>query len=279
MSCRLIPILSMGLYIEPSLHPKPGGVTPFNQDDKRYFDFLIHASLTAKIMHNTCERFQRNEKNVIAKALKEYKNYLLKFDRRNIAFGEFLLHIPLSIGILQSTNIKDVAINSSKYIIEETGKEEGILYYEILKMLSPSYLGKYEGLMPDVFSSYPKDLYEVLRAYSWDLVNGEIINGYPISLETVQYFKKFDNLNEAFLNGLLYIISRYGDTLTAKRNGFKFYKKMIDDATIGLYISKKYGIEYAINFLRDIWGKNISPGSALDILSSSISLYFLELHL
>ncbi|MGC8573018.1 MAG: hypothetical protein C0172_00905 [Caldisphaera sp.] len=279
MNCKLIPILSMGLYVEPSLYPKPGGITPFNRDDKNYFDFLIHASLTAKIMQDTCKRFEKKEKGIIAKALNEYKNYLLNYDRKNIAFGEFLLHIPLSIGLAISSNIKEVAINSSKYVIEETGEYEGKLYYEILKILSPSYLGKYEGLMPDIFSSYPKSLYEVLSAYSWDLVNREMINGYQISLETIEYIKRFDNLNEAFLKGLLYIISRYGDTLTAKRNGFHFYKKMINDAKIGLYISEKYGINYAINYLKGIWGKNISPGSALDVLSSSISLYFLDLYL
>lgn len=274
MECDLIPILSMGLYVEPSLYPKPGGITPFDHDDKNYFDFLIHASIAAKIMYDACKK----EKDALSNALIEYKNYLINWGiKKNIAFGEFLLHVPLAISLKKSTSIKDLTENASN-IIKKSGELEGKIYYEILRMLTPSYLGKYIGLMPDVYSSYPKSLYEVLKTYSWDLVNNELLNNYSISLQTLDYIKKFKNIKEGFLKGLLFIISKYGDTLTAKRNGFYFYKKMMIDANVALKISDKYGLNFAINYLKSQWN-NVSPGSALDVLSTSISFYFLELYI
>ncbi|AFZ70732.1 Triphosphoribosyl-dephospho-CoA synthetase [Caldisphaera lagunensis DSM 15908] len=271
MQCDLIPILSMGLYVEPSLYPKPGGITPFNHDDKNYFDFLIHASISSKIMHDACI----NEENSLLNALIEYKEYLINYGiKKNVAFGEFLLHIPLAISLKNSTNIMELTRNASN-IIKNSGEKEGKIYYDILRILTPSYLGKYIGIMPDIFTSYPKSLYEVLKAYSWDLVNNELINNYSISLNALNYIKKFKNVKEGFLRGLLFIISNYGDTLTAKRNGFYFYKKMMMDAKVALRIADKYGIDFSINYLKSLWN-NASPGSALDVLSTSISLYFLD---
>ncbi|MGC8566538.1 MAG: triphosphoribosyl-dephospho-CoA synthase [Caldisphaera sp.] len=280
MLCDMISKITNGLLVEPSLTPKPGAVTPEKRHkDKNYYDFLIHSNIVQKVMYETCKRYEKEEKNIIAYGFKLYRKFLIENNiGKNIALGEFLLHLPFSIAIYYGQNSYEIAKASSE-IIRNTGREEGIEYYEILKGLSLSYLGKYQGLEKDVNEGYPNSFIDVLEKYSWDLVYKELLNNYSISLEIKEKMEKIneEKLNEKFLWGFIHLISSYGDTLIAKKNGFNAFIKTRNDAEIAKIIAKKYGIKFALDYLDKLWRPlKINPGSSLDVLSSSITFYFLD---
>jgi len=279
--CDNVLVVSSGLLFEPSLNPKPGGVTPTVRDeDKCYLDFLIHSSMVQSIMVETCRAYQEGNKKPLLYGLRLYRKLL--DDRKinkNIAFGEFLLHLPFSIAINSSKSSRELAINSSSIVIKESGRDEGVELYRILRRLSPSYLGKYEGVEADINESYPASLYSVIKKYSWDLVFHELLFDYEISIQTKEFMERVNarSLRERFLWGLLYIISMYGDAFVAKKNGFLSYIKTRNDAKMAMRVAKKYGIYNAIMFLERVWRPmNVNPGASLDVLSSSISLYFYD---
>lgn len=279
--CDNILAVSSGLLFEPSLNPKPGGVTPtISDEDKCYFDFLIHSSMVQSIMVETCKAYQEGNKKPLLYGLRLYRKLLddRKIDK-NVAFGEFLLHLPFSIAINSSKNSRELAINSSSAVIQGSGRDEGMELYRILRRLSPSYLGRYEGVEADINESYPTSLYSVIKKYSWDLVFHELLFNYEISIKTKEFMERVNakSLRERFMWGLLYIISTYGDTFIAKKNGFLSYIKTRNDARMAMKIAKKYGIYNAIMFLERVWRPmNVNPGASLDVLSSSISLYFYD---
>lgn len=266
--CALVPALSLGLYYEPSLHPKPGAVTPLAPHrDKDFYDFIENASLIELSMMEACV------KRSIASGLRRYRELLISAGfRTNVAIGSALLHIALasSLGEGRAAPV-ELAYRAQQKVLGEDGGRE---YYMLLEAFRPSHLGRYVGPAPSVGSGYPKSLAEALKASSWDMVHRELLEGYPLTLEVLSALREEGPLRLRALRALLILLSEHGDTLIASKYGYSAYKRAKGEAREALALAERLGTEAALEWLDGLWRpRGWNPGAALDILSTAISVY------
>jgi triphosphoribosyl-dephospho-CoA synthase len=277
--------LSLGLRLEPLLHPKPGAVTRIKSHaDKNVIDFCVHAFLVEASMLRAFIASEHREEDPLSTGLEEYLNLLKKFNiKKNIALGSALLHIPLAsaLGLFESPPEVErlVSVASATALSSRRGGE---VYYRILEYLRPSHLRKYEGPIPGVGSGYPGNLAEVLRVTRWDYVHSELLNGYKLSLEALKMImeraKDASSIEEPALYTLINMLSRYGDTLIMTKYGIRAMERAKKEASIAKYLSEKLGIVEALEDLDRLWrNRGWNPGAILDILSTAISLYYYDL--
>ncbi|WP_062662097.1 triphosphoribosyl-dephospho-CoA synthase [Aeropyrum camini] len=222
--CSLATTLSYGAVLEPYIHPKPGGVTPYvSEGGKSFGDFILHASLSSTIVAWGCLKAkERGPSGVIASVKERYLKEVAPRFKGNIAYGTFMLMAPLSVATaLSASGEPEVLARVAREIIYCcTGRRESLLHYSILRRLAPSHLGRYAGKLPDVTSGdtsgippYPL----LLKLNSWDMVHRELAEGYPLALEA--YKRSLDkviegrSIEEALLEALLKLLADHGDTL------------------------------------------------------------------
>ncbi|MFN4045972.1 MAG: triphosphoribosyl-dephospho-CoA synthase, partial [Acidilobaceae archaeon] len=186
--CSLIPIVSLGLYVEPVIHPKPGAVTALEAHaDKDVYDFLSNASLVEYSLLESCRE------GSMGAGLRAYRMMVSKLGlKKNIALGSLMLLVPVASVLrdLAGASVRELLEGAHRLVLEKTGREEALEYYALLEYFSPSHLGKYYGQVPGVGSGSPDSLLEVLRAASWDMVHGELLNGYPITMEALNLIRE-----------------------------------------------------------------------------------------
>lgn len=273
--CSLIPIVSLGLYVEPVIHPKPGAVTALEaHGDKDVYDFLSNASLVEYSLLESCRR------GSIGAGLRAYRVMVSKLGlKTNIALGSLMLLAPIASVLrdLAGAPVREILEGAHRLVLEKTGKEEALEYYALLEYFSPSHLGKYYGPVPGVGSGSPNSLLEVLRAASWDMVHGELLKGYPITMEALKVIRESPGgLREKALKTLLTILSRHGDTLLASKYGFTAYRIARLEAERALK-EADFSLYEAVERLDKLWRpRGWNPGAALDIIATAIGLYNYE---
>ncbi|MEM0492024.1 MAG: triphosphoribosyl-dephospho-CoA synthase [Acidilobaceae archaeon] len=272
-ACSMVPVLSLGLYYEPVIHPKPGGVTLlYSHGDKSIYDFIVNAVLMESSLAEACRG------KSIGLGLATYRVLVERFRlKSNIALGSLILHLPLSVALGRGvTDSIYGLVSEARKIVESTGESEAIEYYRLLEYFKPSHLGVYYGIVPSIGSGYyPKSFLEVLRVASWDIVHKELVEGYPITLETLSMLWEYkDPLEIKALKVMLILLARHGDTLIASKFGYTAYKKARIEAGIALEIMDKEGVYKAIEWLDSLWRpRGWNPGAILDIIATAISLY------
>lgn len=265
--CYVIAPLTFGLFYEPTIHPKPGAVTPLRTHaDKGVDDFLFHASLSYLALLEACES------RSLLSGLRRYADLVARAKiRTNIALGSFMLHLPVATVARPNIEVGELLERASEEI-RRAGEEEAFIYYSLLERFRPSHLGRYEGPVPSVGAGRPKDLASALAASSWDLVHGELLSGYP----TVR--KVLDTLRGGpvyikSLEALLELLAEKGDTLIASKYGYAAYKKAMEEAREALELSRRVGIIEAVEWLDRMWRpRGWNPGASLDVLSIALSL-------
>ncbi len=272
-SCSMVSLLSLGLYYEPVLYPKPGGVTLFyRHSDKSVYDFIVNATLVESSLAEACRG------RSISLGLATYRVLVERFGlKSNIALGSLMLHLPLSVslGLGVASSIYDL-VSEARRVVESTGEDGAREYYRLLEYFKPSHLGVYYGIVPSIGSGYyPRSLIEALKASSWDIVHRELIEGYPITLEALNMLWDYgDPLEVNALRVTLILLARHGDTLIASKFGYSAYKKAIVEARIALELIDKDGVYRAIEWLDNLWRpRGWNPGAILDIIATAISLY------
>ncbi len=279
-------LVSSGMFIEPLLHPKPGAVTRIlGHRDKDVVRFAVHASLAGEILVRGCER-SRNFgcRGGISYMLSEYLERVAHKFKDNIAYGTFFLLAPIAsaLGMTSSTSPAKVAAAARDVVEGCTGERESTLHLKILRLISPSHLGRYRGPIPDVFeSSSPPPLPRLLRLASWDLVHSEPVKGYPVSLEAFNSIQRMVeegyDLEGASLAALLGILAEWGDTLIYQKFGGRAYILAMREARAALEMSRRLGVMPALVWLDSIWRpRGWNPGAILDILAVGIGFYMLE---
>ncbi|MCS7107327.1 MAG: triphosphoribosyl-dephospho-CoA synthase [Acidilobaceae archaeon] len=271
--CSAVPALSFGLYYEPSLHPKPGAVTPLAPHrDKDFQDFLLSASLAELSLMESCKKAS------LSAGLKKYRELSIALGlTTNVSIGSALLHMPLSTALGDGLASPEQLARRAHHIVTKSGEEEAREYYMLLEAFKPSHLGRYEGPVPSVGSGYPSSFIEVLKVASWDMVHRELLTGYPLSLGVLRELRGEGPLKSKALRALLLLLSENGDTLIGSKYGFSAYKRAKEEAREALLLSERVGVEKAMSWLDDLWRpRGWNPGAALDVLSVSISFYNYE---
>ncbi len=269
--------LAWGLVIEPLAHPKPGAVTRISSHgDKDVYSFAasglagLQACITAA--HGGCAGF-------FARGLRVYLDVSRRLGvETNTQLGSIVLLLPLCRAYSEKPGIasaRQLAVEASRLVVQCTGREDAVAYYRALEELSPSHLGRYEGPVPGVGSGrYPHSLVSALRAASWDLVHGELLNSYPATLEAYETILSWGGpfSEESILAALLVVLARYGDTLIARKWGFAAYKR-------ALYEARRAAAAHpgrprdALEWLDRLWRpRGWNPGAALDVVSAAAGL-------
>jgi triphosphoribosyl-dephospho-CoA synthetase len=276
-------LLALGSVLEASLHPKPGAVTPCSgHEDKSFQDYIIHYIALSRALERACTSRRGDP---LEAGLREYSVLLdlLPLPGSNVGLGEALLMIPLAAAAsrLGAPEPGAIAYEASR-LARASGPGAARVYYDLLAKLAPGHLGRYEGPIPGVGDGYPPDMLSVLEAARWDHVHGELLEGYPLTLETLERIEELTAggtpLREALLEVLLNMLAAHGDTLIAARWGLRAYERARIEARVVLGMVRRGSltIDEALHYLDRLWRpRGWNPGATLDILAAAIGLYML----
>lgn len=274
--------LLAGARLEPLLHPKPGAVTRiWSHGDKNIVDFILATIPLEIAAYTSCIRAARRCYGSIAEGFRAYRvaHRRLGLKRVNTNLGTLLLLLPLAAahGLTGEAKPEVLTRLASEVALECGGVDETVEYYRILRMLSPGHLGSYRGPVESVWDEPSTPFPELLRAVSWDHVHREILEGYPITMDMADTIKSRDgDLEEAALYAMLATLSRHGDTLVARRWGWRACKVLMSEARWALRLSAKWGVREVLDILDASWrSRGWNPGSVLDMLAVALGLYML----
>jgi len=269
--------LTRGALIEPLVDPKPGAVTRRKgHGDMDIYMFMVASSCLYPSLVSIASDGCRD--GVLGKGFKLYTACVEEsIGSRNVNTGTALLLLVLMKGALVSRRVED-AVSSARYFVEAcSGSVDGYYYYKMLRLGGRSYMGRYYGPLPDIreFKNTPS-LYRILSLTSWDLVHREILESYRVSMNIVEKLNAAGVSEDSLLRILLDILAEYGDTLIARKFGWRAYYRAMAEARQALALSKSIGVREALLWLDSLWRpRKWSPGAVLDLLASGISLYYL----
>ena len=266
--------LATGALIEPIVHPKPGAVTALvGHRDKSIIDYTLQTPALVAALYEACRRASGG---FVAEGLRSYRLWLKRLGIKvNLSLGTVLMLLPLAA----AARIAGMPsfCTATRLLRERTGVEDSVEYYETLRYLAPSHLGKYRGPLPDVSSgaSPPPGLWRVLEASSVDNVHWDMINCYPLTRLALSVLNRMELNRDAILMALLTILAEAGDTLIMRKYGLRAFKTAIYEARLALGMVRRTGdIAGSIVFLDKLWRpRGWSPGSTLDIVATAVSVH------
>ncbi len=280
--CSRAALLATGLHLEPLVHPKPGAVTRLaSHSDKNVFSFAAHATLVTPILVEACNAALKGcSGRPLLRGLSLYKSMVAPRLKSNVALGSFMLVLPLAAASASAPRGRvEHALEATRFALKCSGVEEARLYLEVLSVLGPSHLGRYEGPLPD--ASRPGeasiDLASLLRGADWDVVHGEIAGGYPRTLEAASIIKgklgEGEGFEEAVLWAILKGLAEWGDTLIYQKYGGRAYLQSIAEASRALELARDRGVREAVEWLDSLWRpRGWNPGSVLDVIAAALGL-------
>ena len=283
MRCNpsLMESLLSGPRIEPLLHPKPGAVTRHSSHkDKTVLDFAITQTPLEAAAYTTCIEASTRCRGSIARGLEAYNRMHEKTGvKANTSLGTLLLILPLSAahGLTGTTSTRTLAVTARDIASECSGAEETREYYRILRRLAPRHLGHYKGPIESVWNEPNTPFTRILESTSWDHVHREILQGYPITLSMARLIGERESLEEGALYAMLHTLAAHGDTLVARRWGWRAYKTLIHEARWALRMEPKWGLKTVLGELDRLWRpRGWSPGSVLDMLAVAIGFHMIQ---
>lgn len=265
--------LATGALIEPIVHPKPGAVTALaGHRDKTIIDYTMQTPALVAALHGACRRAAGG---FVAEGMRSYRLWLERLGiRTNLSLGTVLMLLPLAAAA-RITGVPSFC-TATRLLRERTGVEDSVEYYETLRYLAPSHLGKYRGPLPDVSSgASPPGLWKVLEASSVDNVHWDMTNCYPLTRLALSVLNRMGLNRDAILMAILTILAEAGDTLIMRKYGLRAFKTAIYEARLALGMARRTGdIAGSIVFLDRLWRpRGWSPGSTLDIVATAVSVY------
>ncbi len=275
--CTLIAeSLTRGAVIEPLIHPKPGGVTRIDSSGNHtIYDFILASTTLQAPLELACNTPCVNGR--LEAPTKLYLESLARLGvRGNVNSGTFLLLVHLAFA---STPLRDpevMARDASQMIGVCGGVRDAMAYYELLRSTPRSFMGYYEGPLGDAVRGAPQaSFYEILSHTRWDHVHRELLEGYPLSLRVYRILSREDFSEELVARIALELLAREGDTMIARKYGWRAFQRAREEARIALWYSERVGIGSAVGWLRKRWSsRGWSPGAILDVIAAGLGLYF-----
>jgi triphosphoribosyl-dephospho-CoA synthase len=277
------PMFCAGVFIEPLIHPKPGGVTRIESHmDKSIYNFTLNNIVFCSVALRGQSRSL--EKCSIGKEFENLAYFLNKHGLRcNTSLGSWVLHVPIilsarSIGEYHYSSIKPL-VNAAVELIKSSDSCDTMGYFRLLKYYSPSHLGRLRRGGVDI-NEYEEhglpSFYDVVRtAGRGDIVHRELIQGYTLSMEALRSIEEFVARDFSFENAvfhtLIRLMSRYIDTLIARKYGIVVALRILKMAN--MVLEEKMKFEELDSFMRR---NELNPGSLLDVLSMGITFYFVK---
>lgn len=269
---------------------KPGNVTPTrNFADTKFEDFIFGSMLIGDAVEKAfIDGKQENFR--IGKRIYDFVRESKKYNKtkKNTHFGIALLFIVL--GTALGTTIK----NKKKFKIEElrdvidyvmkkTGSNDSVYLYRAIKTGNVRVLknaDKFDVLSEDFVSRVKKEdlkFYDLMKISSdKDLIAKELTTKMEISFKHLDFLENLSGFSgeisrKEILLLYLNLLSKYPDTLIAKKYGIDTSKKVLNMAKD--VIAQNLSIE---KFSEYLYKNNLNPGSIADITANVVFLYLLR---
>ncbi|HIP17448.1 MAG TPA: hypothetical protein EYG76_04005 [Methanothermococcus okinawensis] len=263
---------------------KPGNV----HRNREYKDIKYHHFLSSGIAFgDVIYRVALNRRN-IGEHIKMAVIQSRKWSPTNANLGIIMLHIPIAAGAGGIEYFNEHKLKKSICSITESSTvEDGLRVYEAINIAMPHLNPPKKG--PDVHKDDSKKalleenltLYNVFKLSSeWDNISKEWAQGFNISFEGYNllnnYYEEDTNINLAVTKTFISLLSKYPDTLIARKTDFD-KALMVSDVAKNIKDNgfKKKDMEEFDNFLSRE-GNKLNPGTTADLVASSLMIYLLD---
>ncbi|MEM4311881.1 MAG: triphosphoribosyl-dephospho-CoA synthase [Nitrososphaerales archaeon] len=301
----------LACLLEVSATPKPGNVHRFASfEDLTYENFLSSSVALGKAIRRICENSIKGKVSFGESLLESVRILKHWCKAGNTHFGTLILFIPLSLTsskLLYTDKISEKKLaDEVKKFVQETDSQDSINFFLAASEANVGALGRLKKKeFPDLNSTNWKDkileenitLFKIMSYSSnYDLVAREFSKGFEISFKSyhilLSYYRKFKDINLAIVHTFLEIMSKYPDTLIARKIALRKSVYLEVYFQEGLEISKKYserakkilelgglnskkGIEALVKMDEELRKNKLNPGSIADITACSIFLALL----
>ncbi|MBP2143801.1 triphosphoribosyl-dephospho-CoA synthase [Methanococcus voltae] len=227
----------------------------------------------------------------VGKAIKEAVVESVKWSPSNANLGIIMLHTPIAMAAskLENFNLEELK-KWTEYITNNTTVDDAIAVYEAIEIGMAYVNPPEEG--PDVKNNDSKkelveknlNLYDVYNiSKEWDTISKEWVSNFKISYEGYELLKNnYENckeIHEAVTLTFLEILSKYPDTLIARKKGIEFSKLVSEKAKETLKNFKKTGDRTVIldfdTYLSQESNK-LNPGTTADLMASALFIYLID---
>jgi len=282
---------------------KPGNVSPKKSfDSTAYADFVSASHALRPVFRTAVEsgfHVAVGKKSVenagIGRLVLEGVIEIRKsHEGGNTHLGILLLFTPLLVASGFCTGVKenlDSVRQKAMAIIEASSSEDALRVYDAIEASNAGGLGSSELDVSEVESKNEilrrrLTFLDVMRlSSSWDDVAFELVNGYPKTAEACELIEKIalekGDLNTAIEQTFLVLLSKYPDTLIARKNDVDTAKKISAIAKdvlesggvltdVGRAKTKKLDV-----FLRSD-GNKFNPGTTADITAAGLLITLLK---
>ncbi|AEF96637.1 triphosphoribosyl-dephospho-CoA synthase [Methanotorris igneus] len=263
---------------------KPGNVHR-NRDysDIKYHHFISSGIAFGQVVYEASQS-EGNIGYYIKRGVIESK----KWSPTNANLGIIMLHMPIAMasGKLEEFN-KDALKKNLKDIVLNTTVEDAINVYDAINIAMAGGLNKPKD-GPDVASEGAKKelieknltLYDVFKISSeWDNISKEWTNNFKISFEGYElinkYYNETNDIHLSITKTFLTLLSKYPDTLIARKKGIevaKMVSKMAKD------VLDNFSMEKVVEFDKYLSkeGNKLNPGTTADLIASSLMIFLLD---
>ncbi|MBP2172825.1 triphosphoribosyl-dephospho-CoA synthase [Methanococcus voltae] len=257
----------------------------------RFKDLDVSIKLNSNSNSNSDLKESNNFQINVGKAIKEAVIESVKWSPSNANLGIIMLHTPIAMAAskLGEFNLEDLK-KWTEYITSNTTVNDAIAVYEAIEIGMAYVNPPEEG--PDVKNDDSKkelveknlNLYDVYNiSKEWDTISKEWVSNFKISYEGYELLKnnyeKNNEIHEAVTLTFLEILSKYPDTLIARKKGIEVSKLVSEKAKETLENFKKTGNRTVIldfdTYLSQESNK-LNPGTTADLMASALFIYLID---
>lgn len=263
---------------------KPGNVHRYRDfSDIKYHHFLTSGIAFGDVVYKAAQ-----ERGNIGKYIKMAVIQSRRWSPSNANLGIIMLHIPIAMGAGSIDNFDSDRLRKEMiHLSRNTTVEDSLNVYDAINIAMPNLNPPKRG--PDVKGEGAKKrlieknltLYQVFKISSeWDNISKEWSEGFKISFEGYEllkyYYQEDRDINWAVTKTYIHLLSKYPDTLIARKNNLEVSKEV---SRIAKEIKengfKKEDIEkFDIYLSKD--GNRLNPGTTADIVAGSLMIFLLD---
>ena len=263
---------------------KPGNVHRYRDfPDIKYHHFLTSGIAFGDVVYRASQ-----DKENIGKYIKMAVIQSRKWSPSNANLGIIMLHIPIAMGAGSIDNFdSDMLRREMINLVRNTTVEDSLNVYDAINIAMPNLNPPKRG--PDVKEEDAKKrlieenltLYDVFKiSAEWDNISREWAEGFKITFEGYEllknYYQEDRDINWAITKTYIHILSKYPDTLIARKNNLEVSKEVSRIAReIRENGFKKEDIKRFDAYLsRD--GNKLNPGTTADLIAGSLMIFLLD---
>ena len=255
--------------------PKPGNVyRGADFDDVTYDDFVQAAHAIGPVIERAPEL---GLGETVLQAVRATRNAV----GTNTNLGTLLLVAPLACAFGKPGDWRAAAIQ----LVQATTARDTALVYEAIRTASPGGMGKVE--QGDISESAPSvSLLEAMRlAAKRDTIAVQYVNGFEQVWQAADLisdsYSNGESLHAAIVRTHLVLMSRYADSLIARKCGVEIATESMGRAAALLELREESQQEYSAALAEfDAWlradGHRRNPGTTADLIAAGLFVLLVE---